>query len=57
VVDPTATAPREVTFDFADVHEARFAAANAGDGHLVLDDLVLARAADAPTSTVPAPGT
>ena len=51
------TAPQLVTFDFADVYELRFAAANAGDSHFVMDDLVLARAAAAPMSTVPEPGT
>ncbi len=57
VVDLGMTSPRLVTFDFADVHEVRFAAANAGDGHFVMDDLTITRTSTAPVSTVPEPAT
>ncbi len=52
VLDLDVTAARPATFDFVGVNEVRFAAANPGDGHFVMDDLVLA-----PASTVPEPGT
>ena len=59
VVPLSLTAPTLVDFDFADVHEVRFAAFNAGsqDGHFVMDDLTITRASTAPVPTVPEPGT